>query len=268
METPAIQLARELAGHFSACPGVEAVALGGSQSAGSTDTASDIDVYVYSTTVVPLEERQRIAALRGTTRADMNLTFWDLGDEWFDAPSGIEVDMVYWPTTWIEDMIRRVVVEHQASVGYSTCFWHTVRGSLPLFDRSGWFARLQAQCQTPYPPELRRAVLEKNMPLLRDVIPSYAHQIEKAMKRGDLVSVNHRVAALLASYFDALFAFNEVLNPGEKRLIGKARSLCQHVPHNMETEIHAVLAASGTVNPELMAHVHALIDGLEEIIKN
>jgi hypothetical protein len=31
----------------------------------------------------------------------MGLTFWDEGDEWYDAATGIEVDLVLWPVEWI-----------------------------------------------------------------------------------------------------------------------------------------------------------------------
>ena len=52
---------------------------------------------------------------------------------------------------------------------------------------------------------------------------SYYEQIEKALTRNDFVSVNHRISAFLASYFDVIFALNETLHPGEKRLMNYAK---------------------------------------------
>ena len=111
-------------------------------------------------------------------------------------------------------------------MGYSTCFWHTVLNSKTLFDRDGWFANLQMKCDQPFPEPLKRAIITKNHPVLRTVIPSYYAQIKKAVDRSDLISINHRVAALLASYFDVLFALNTVLHPGEKKLLRWASNLC------------------------------------------
>jgi GNAT superfamily N-acetyltransferase len=270
--TPHLALARSLAARFAALPQVVAVAVGGSLAAGSAtaaavDAGSDLDLYVFTREAVPLPARQALVAAFGASRADLGLAFWDPGDEWIHADTGIEVDVVYWDTRWIADQVARVLVRHEASVGYSTCFWRTVRDALPLADADGWLARLQASARCPYPEALVPAIVAQNHPLLRGVIPAYRAQIGKALRRGDLVSVNHRVAALLASYFDVLFALNRVAHPGEKRLVAKARAECALLPEGFEESVTAMLAASASGDEGLLARLDALADGLDALLR-
>ena len=70
-----------------------------------------------------------------------------------------------------------------------------------------------------YPESLRQNIISKNMEMLHGVIASYDAQIINAYQRGDFVSVNHRISAYLASYFDIIFALNKMYHPGEKRLV-------------------------------------------------
>ena len=266
-ENPPRELARLLANQFSAHPAVDAIGLAGSLTTGAGDAGSDIDLYVYTTAPIPLSERESIVSARGASRADLNLTLWDLGDEWFDAPSGIEVDIIYWSPSWISAQIDRVLVQHQASLGYTTCFWHTIRNSQILFDRSGWLHALKTKSDQPYPEALRQAIIAKNHSVLRRVIPAYRNQIEKAIKRSDLVSINHRVAALLASYFDVLFALNRVLNPGEKRLVKYAIDHCARLPAGMAVQVEDVLRAAAEGNPVLLEKIDSLLDNLDDLLK-
>lgn len=260
-------LALELARRFQEFPAVFAVTLGGSQASTAGDSLSDIDLYIYTSGTIPLQGRRALVQEMGATRADLNLQFWDLGDEWIDAETGIEVDIIYWDTAWIAEQLDRVWRRRQASLGYSTCLWHTVRYARPLFDRQGWFGSLQRQSEQPYPEALRQAIIAKNHAVLRRVIPGYAHQIEKASRRGDQVSLNHRVAALLASYFDVVFALNRVLHPGEKRLIAWAQSLCERLPVGMAPQIEAVLQAACVTDGSLVRRVHLLLDNLDDLLR-
>jgi hypothetical protein len=246
---------------------VEAIAWGGSQVSVSGDRLSDIDLYVYTSAVVPLEARQALVAEMRSTRADLNLQYWDLGDEWYDPDTGIEVDIIYWEPTWIESQLDRLWREHQASLGYSTCFWYTIYHSRVLYDRQGWFEDLQHQSRQPYPEALRRAIITKNHAVLRRVIPSYTHQIEKACQRNDPVSLNHRIAALLASYFDVVFALNKVLHPGEKRLIERARAQCTRVPVDMAEQITALLRAACSLDGGVVQRTGALLDSLDDLLR-
>jgi hypothetical protein len=264
--TTPLALAALLATAFSQFPHVEAVALGGSQASGRGDAASDIDLYVFTTATIPLDHRKTLMEKRGASRTDLDLRFWDLGDEWVDADSGIEVDIIYWDTAWIEEQIAHVLDRHQASLGYTTSFWHTIRAARLLYDRGGWLGALQAKASQPYPEDLRNAILLLNHPVLRRVIPAYSHQIELAVQRGDLVSVNHRVAAFLASYFDILFALNRELNPGEKRLLSITPDRCAKTPSGMTEDLTALLRACADPGPDLPARLHRIIDRLDQLL--
>ena len=260
----ALGVAQRVAGQFASLPQVEAVVLAGSWSSEFADAASDVDLYVYVTEDIPLHERAQIAA--GSLRAEIGNATWEPGDEWIDAETGRSVDVMYRQVRWIEEQLDRVLVRHEASVGYSTCFWYNVLHSRLLFDRAGWFEALQRRARQGYPEQLRRAIIAKNYPLLRRNQSSYLHQIELAVRRKDIVSVNHRVAALLASYFDLLFALNELPHPGEKRLIRYATESCSTLPAKMEREVMELLGSVGKLDRSTMAKANALVDGLDAFL--
>ncbi|WP_445246358.1 hypothetical protein [Microcoleus sp. OTE_8_concoct_300] len=88
-----------------------------------------------------------------------------------------------------------------------------------MYDRDGWFQQFQVNVDRPYPEQLRQAIIAKNYPILRHQIFSFRHQLESAVLRRDSVSIIHRTAAFLGSYFDIVFAINSIPHPGEKRLV-------------------------------------------------
>jgi nucleotidyltransferase-like protein len=259
-------LAREWAARFATFEQVRAVALGGSSVTGFADPLSDLDLVVYASPPPPAEAR-RALILPTARRAEIDNSFFGTGDEWIDQ-SGQGVDVVYWSPEWMEDQLERVFVRFEASLGYTTSFWHTLRNSRVLFDRTGWLTRLQEQARVPYPEPLRRAIVEKNHPVLRRKLASYLEQIELALRRADLVSVQHRVTAVLASYFDILFAVNRVPNPGEKRLLAHARRICPKRPPELEAQMEAVIRSVGLPAQDLLPNLHALLDGLDALLES
>jgi hypothetical protein len=267
LQSPSQQKAIELAAQFAALPQVVAVALGGSQSSGAADAESDIDLYVYTDAEIPLATQGAlIEQSGGATRADLNLPYWGGVNMWVDAATGIIIDCIYFGAAWMEEQVVRVMEAHAPSLGYSTCFCRTVRQSRVLYDPRGWFAVVQARSRQDYPEPLRRNIIAYNHPVLRSIMTSYLYQTENAVRRGDIVSVNHRVAALLASYFDILFALNHVLHPGEKRLLAFAHSECTLLPDAMDTDVAAVLAAAGTASDAVVAHLRRMLDRLDDLL--
>lgn len=260
-------LAQTIADKFGALPQVVAVALAGSRTTGASNETSDYDFYVYIQESISLEIRNAIAQ-EFAEHIEINNQFWEPGDEWIDSSSGCGVDVMYRTPQWIEEQIDRVLVHHQASVGYSTCFWWNVLTSAPLYDGTGWFKQLQEKANQPYPEPLKRAIIAKNYPILRRNISSYTHQLKVAINRSDSVSIIHRVGALLASYFDIIFAVNCVPHPGEKRLVQWVIKLCAKVPNGMEEQIHEInhLLPLSSSRLNLLSHLNAMIDNLEQLL--
>ncbi len=277
-------VARRLSARYAALNSVEAVAIAGSLLHGVADKSSDIDLYVY--TRADLTSAQRAAIVSPETDpARIDNSYWGAGDAWRDAASSLEIDVMFFALPWIEDQLDRSLARYQASTGYSTCFWHTVRVSQPLFDRSGWFEALQRRADVPYPEALVRAIIALNEPILRRSRSSYLAQITRAITRGDLVSVNHRISAFLASYFDVLFALNRLTHPGEKRLLDFAEMNCTQLPRDLRANVEGLLQTSGqlerhalpmhapdgsTLHPAspLLAHANLLVDGLDALLRH
>lgn len=251
---------------FAALPDVTAVVLSGSREGKFSDDRSDIDLYVYAEPEPSEAWRAKLGRKFGD-RARIGNHFWEPGDEWVASRNSTVVDIMYRSPAWIEAQLDRVWFQHQASVGYSTCFIHNVLHSMPLHDRDGWFALLRTKAQLPYPEPLRRAIIAKNHPILRSLLSSYVHQIALALGRADQVSVNHRISALLASYFDILFAVNRLPHPGEKRLVAYVLAQCPKLPPDFQTQVNELLlAVAPTGQSDALEKVTALLDGLDALL--
>lgn len=239
----------QLAHRFADFPYVIAVVLAGSRGGGTSDPESDFDIYVYASAEVPVEFRRDLLG----DHAEIDNRFWETGDEASDLSAGMKLDIMYRSPKWIEDQLDRLLVRHEAAIGYTTCFWFNILHSEPLFDRRGWFEQLQERANVAYPDELRRTVIAKNWPILRRNQSSYRRQIELALQRGDTVSVQHRVTALLASFFDVWFALEREPHPGEKRLL-------THLPEQWRRLVCAVLDTQGET---LLTQIDRLLDQLD-----
>lgn len=259
--------AQAVAEKFSQLPQVVAVALAGSRTTVGGDESSDFDFYVYVQEEIPSDVREAIAR-QFSDRLEINNQFWEPGDEWIEADYGFGVDIMYRTPQWIEEQLIRVLFHHQAAVGFSTCFWWNILTSVSLYDKIGWFQQLQKKADRPYPEALQKAILIKNYPILYRTISSFHHQLESAVFRQDSISIIHRIAALLESYFDIIFAINSVPHPGEKRLVERVKRLCSKYPKNLEQQIHNITnSISSPASTEgIVESVDALIKGLDELL--
>lgn len=253
---------RALAQAFSRLDGCSAMAVSGSRTSQINDQASDWDIYVYRKERILPEVR---AAIIGPLCDSMSIdaSFFEEGDEF--SKDGVYYDVMYRDEAFIQDQIERVWVRHQPSLGYSTCFLHNLRTSRFLFDKAD-LASWTSTLDEPYPDELARAIIDYNRRMMSgDGEATWIRQLALATERGDYVSRNHRLAALMASYFDMLFAYNRVFHPGEKKLMGYCHLLCSRLPEDFDRDIEAIYSTAydGPVVENVeraLSHLYALID--------
>lgn len=253
----------KISSSFSVLEEVEGVLLSGSLSTNSQDEHSDIDLYVYcNQEISPVKRTSLLNAY--SDYMEINNQYWETEDDGELRNPQIGIEIIYRNYDWVKKELEKTLVDCTANVGYSTCFWSNYLHSKILYDQDGRFKKLQEQVNVKFPFQLKENIITKNYPLLRNSITSYYFQIQKALKRKDYISINHRVAAFLASYFDVLFALNELPHPGEKKLMSIIKKDCNFIPLNIEDNINSIL----TNNTEfLLDDINTLINHLDILLE-
>ena len=226
---------KNLCVELSQLPQVEAIALGGSRAGNAFDKNSDYDLYVYVNSL-PDEKFRKEILEKYCSYIEAGNSFWELEDD-CTLKDGVDIDILYRDLENFGKGIASVVEGFESHNGYTTCMWHNLLNCKILFDRNNKLTDLQSKYNVSYPEELKENIIGRNMKLLHGFLPSYDRQILKAIKRNDLVSVNHRTAAFLESYFDIIFAMNELTHPGEKREVPYALKHAKKLPENFESDL-------------------------------
>ena len=146
-------------------------------------------------------------------------------------------------------------------------FKHHLMNCVILYDKNGNLEAAKKKFNVPYPKQLKKAIIKRQIQLIDSAMPAYKIQIAKAVKRRDLVSVNHRVTEFLASYFDLLFALNEKTHIGEKRLVEWCKNNCTILPKNFEKNINKLFQHMYCENENIVIDdVNHIIECVKKII--
>lgn len=232
---------REVIEDFKKFPQVQAITLGGSQKNKMADKKSDIDIEIFVDGEIPVDERLKLVK-KYSSNYEVGGEYFGPGDEFVVDKMGQELDVAYFDKKWIEDNVENIWEKHYPSNGYTTCFLFTLKNSQVVFDKNNWHEKIKERLNAPYPKELKENIIKRNMMLLKDKpFASYYEQISSALSRNDINSVNHRIAAFMASYFDIIFANNELLHPGEKKLVRYCNEHCSNLPEDFQENIEKLL---------------------------
>ncbi len=254
----------ELFRELSELEQVEAIALGGSRSGENYDEKSDYDVYLYVTSHISDDVRYSILQ-KYCRHMEIGNHYWEYEDNCV-LNDGVDIDIIYRDLDSFCDGVADVVEKYQAHNGYTTCMWHNLITCKIIFDRNGKLKKAKERFSVPYPDELKQNIIERNADLLYASMPAYYFQIKKAAERNDKVSVLHRTAAFLESYFDIIFALNKQTHPGEKRLVKLCKKNCKILPDNFEENINSLFKDMFTDSEKLCSDIKNIVAELEAFL--
>lgn len=250
---------------LSALKQVEAIALGGSRAGSDFDDKSDYDVYVYCREDIPEDIRSALLQ-KYCSRIEIGNHFWEYEDNCV-LNSGVDIDILYRNLDAFTKEISQVVDEYEAHNGYTTCMWHNLCTCKIIYDEDGRLVSLQKKYRIPYPNLLKQNIIKRNMNLLRYAMPAYEVQIAKAVRRSDMVSINHRITEFLASYFDVIFAYNELTHLGEKRLIVLCEKQCKKLPANFRENLEQLFCDMFGRPTNISDDIDAIVSELEKLLQ-
>lgn len=253
-----------LISELSHLPQIEAIALGGSRSGKHYDEKSDYDVYLYCTAPIAETVRREILS-KYCSYMEIGNHFWEYEDN-CTLKNGIDIDILYRNLEDFSAAVADVVENCHGRNGYTTCMWHNLLTCKILYDRDGRLTAAKKRFHVPYPAMLKNDIITRNWKLLRAAMPAYELQITKAVTRGDLVSINHRVSAFMESYFDLLFALNAQTHPGEKRLMTLCRESCTVLPEDFEENLQLLFSHMFTQPEQVRGDLERILAALAKIL--
>jgi predicted nucleotidyltransferase len=250
---------------FTKLDEVESILLAGSRVTNRVDENSDYDIYIYTNKEIAIEKRKAITDTY-CSYMELNNTFWETEDDGILKDGEVPIEIIYRDMNFLENFLSRTLLKCEADIGYTTCFLANLLDSIILYDRHGKLTELQKKYNIPYPYKLKQNIVSKNYPLLKKQMPAYYHQIEKAIKRDDFLSVNHRVAAFFASYFDIIFAVNEMPHPGEKKILSILDNDDLKKPTNMRNNVMNILRLAADHSIGILVEIDELINNLDRLL--
>ncbi len=248
---------------FEQFPQVCAISRCGSSRAKTNDALSDIDLEIFTDGEIPINKRLEIVK-KYSSKYEVGGDYFGGCDEFWVDEINNEFDISYFDKKWILDNVENVWHKHYASNGYTTCFLFTLKNCEILFERNNMLSDLKNDLSGDYPQELKQNIIKRNLMLIKDKpFSSYYDQIKNAIARNDLNSVNHRVSALMASYFDIIFAKNELLHPGEKKLVKYALDNCKILPKDFAKTVENLYTSK---TDDILHNLDILTDNLRKIL--
>jgi predicted nucleotidyltransferase len=212
------------------------IALGGAHAKGTADPESDLDLYVFSDTILSTDKRVRLLTdfgppVGGIVSWGDDSPFVQAGTDFLHHELHVECWMrsrQHIDSSIAEcnaGTVRRDMVSWTTTGFYNHCALSDLQAMIPLEDPVGMLASWRQQIQV-YPPRLRRAIIQQHVQAAA-FWPANFHY-SSAVERTDVIYTTGIVQQVLHNMVQVLFALNEVYFPGDKKValaLGALRSI-------------------------------------------
>lgn len=253
------------------------IALGGAHAKGAEDSASDLDLYLFSGQVLSCDERSRVTT---AFSADIDhVVSWGQDDPFtqggtdFDFEGG-KVECWLRHTDQIEHTIAECsegIVRTERVTWTPTGFHHhcalsDVHAMLIIDDPAGILGRWKAAIEV-YPLKLRRQIITTHLQAAA-FWPANFHY-NSAIERQDVIYTTSIVQQVVHNLVQVLFAVNETYFPGDKKLersLGHLDRLPPQFVERMQRLIWPGEEASVTVLQEQQQELQDLLTETQRLV--
>lgn len=209
---------------LSKSQGVKAVICFGSYAMRNNDEHSDIDLYAFCDTVIPLAavRKEALGIIEGVSQLEIDHTETGWDDQWCPVGDslkldGLLVEIGYNTLGWLETVARKVK-EGALSIPELRFRPYTMLGLLDtavvLYDPERIIQRIRLKLY-PFPFALKRALLAQSIPVAKGSLGD----LRDYAKRGIGNRAFHfHLERVLDAMDSILFALNERYSPATKRV--------------------------------------------------
>ncbi len=247
------------------------IAIGGAHAKGLADAESDLDIYLFASSILSNDERTRLTG--GFSPDITDIVTWGVetpfeqgGSDFYYKGTKVECwlrcsEMI--DTTIAEcreGIIKQELVRWTTTGFYNHCCLSDLQHMIPVDDPFGLLARWQHGI-AEYPPKMQAAIIEKHLAGAR-FWPHNFHYTS-AVERQDIIYTTGIVQQVVHNLIQVLFALNKSYFPGDKKL-AKALDRLDILPDGFVERIQALLLPGTPASVELLRQQQTALQQLQK----
>lgn len=202
---------------------VESILCYGSYAAGLQDEKSDIDLLIIVQQLPQKSQLQELyKSLKGFKSSESHDlehwgTSWTLLNSKLETNRGLKIDLGYNTTAWLKKIVKKMIEKHEVAFKELPFRPYTFLGLLEhsqcLYDKHRLISKLKSKIR-PFPIELKRKIVDANLPMLRD---NYQDLVDNIERNIGLLAYQFNIFMGLDAALQLLWVINDVYDPASKR---------------------------------------------------